>query len=113
MRKNMGVLLILVVCTSALSLSGCFYRRSAGPCYGVGCRVLSRGGAPQTATFSQPASGNTTAQKGVAPAAGASSPSSAAEASEVAAGASQSDAGQEKPGVFTRMLTALHLHSKS
>jgi hypothetical protein len=115
MRKNIGVLLILVVCASALSLSGCYYRRAAGPCYGVGCSALSHGGAPKTATLAQPASGNATAQNGVAPAA-ASSSSSAAETSQAAAApadASQSDAGQEKPGVFTRMLTALHLHSKS
>jgi hypothetical protein len=116
MRRDFGVLLILVVCASTLSLSGCFYQRAAGPCYGVGCRVLSRGGAPKTATLSQPASGNATAQNGVAPAAGASSSRNAAETSQVAAApadASQSEAGQEKPGLFTRMLTALHLHSKS
>jgi hypothetical protein len=116
MRKNIGVLLILVVCASTLSLSGCFYQRAAGPCYGVGCSVLSHGGAPKTATLPQPASGNTTAQNGAAPAAGASSTASSAQSSQAVgapADASQSDAGQEQPGVFTRMLTALHLHSKS
>jgi hypothetical protein len=35
MRKNLGYVLILTIC--ALSLPGCEFMRTGGPCYGVGC----------------------------------------------------------------------------
>ena len=47
MRKNLKGILILSLGT--MSLSGCIYLRQAGPCYGVGCPVFTRGDAPQPA----------------------------------------------------------------
>jgi hypothetical protein len=109
MTKNAGVLLILVLCVSLLGVSGCFFTRVAGPCYGVGCPAFTSSGTQKTAVVPQPASGNAQAQNAAAAPAGAASP--AAESSQAAP--AQAEASQEKPGRFTRMLTALHLHSKS
>lgn len=110
MRKKIGLLAILGV--STLSLSGCFFSRVAGPCYGVGCPTFTSSGTQKTAVVPQPASGNAPAEKSAA-AAPASSPAESSQAAPAQADASQSDAGQAKPGRFTRMLTAMHLHSKS
>jgi hypothetical protein len=114
MRKTIGFLLILGV--STLSLMGCSFGRVAGPCYGVGCPAFSSSGQQKVAAVPQPAAGNAQAQKSAAAASAAAPASSPAETSQAApeqADASQSDAAQAKPGAFTRMLTALHLHSKS
>ena len=111
MRKTIGLLLILGV--STLGLTGCFFRRVAGPCYGVGCPAFSSSGTQKTAVVPQPSGRNVQAQKSSAT---APTSQSSAESSQVAppqADASQGDVGQAKPGRFTRMLTALHLHSKS
>ena len=110
MRKSIGLLLILGV--STLSLMGCSFGRVAGPCYGVGCPSFTSSGQPKVAAVPQPTGGNAPAQKSAA-AAPAASPAQTSQAVPAQADASRSDAGQAKPGRFTRMLTALHLHSKS
>jgi hypothetical protein len=100
MRKNIGYVLILGV--STLNLSGCLFHRDPGPCYGVGCSSFTQSGTQKTAVVPQPAT---------APAAGATS--TVAETSQggpTQTEASQSDATQAKPGKFSRMLSALHLH---
>jgi hypothetical protein len=111
MRKTIGFLLILGV--STLSLSGCFFRRVAGPCYGVGCPAFSSSGTQKTAAVPQPADGNVQAQKRAAVGPASQSSAEPSQAGPAQADASQGDVGQAKPGRFTRMLTALHLHSKS
>jgi len=108
MKRNIGFLLILGA--SALSLSGCALRRLAGPCYGVGCPTFTSSGQPKVAALPKPPDGNAQAQTA---AAGEPSSAGASQASTPQAPASQGDANQAKPGAFTRMLTALHLHSKS
>jgi hypothetical protein len=110
MRKNVGVVLILGV--STLSLSGCLFRRVAGPCYGVGCPAFASGGQQKVAAVPQPAGGNVGAEKSAAAVAGPA-PADASPAGASQADASQRDAAEAKPGKFTRMLSALHLHSKS
>jgi predicted lipid-binding transport protein (Tim44 family) len=110
MRKTIGLLLILGV--STLSLSGCFFSRVAGPCYGVGCPSFTSSGQPKVAAVPQPAAGNAQAQKSAA-AGPSSSPAESSQAAPAQADVSQSDAAQAKPGKLTRMLNALHLHSKS
>jgi hypothetical protein len=110
MRKNIGFLLTLGV--STLSLMGCSFGRVAGPCYGVGCPAFSSSGQQKVAAVPQPAGGNAQAQKSAA-AAPATSPAETSQAAPAQADTSQSDATQAKPGKFTRMMTALHLHSKS
>jgi hypothetical protein len=111
MRKTIGFLLILGV--STLSLSGCYFRRAAGPCYGVGCPAFSSSGTQKTAVVPQPAGENGQAQKSAAAAPPSQSSAESSQAAPAEANASQADATQAKPGRFTRMLTALHLHSKS
>jgi len=111
MRKTIGFLLILGV--STLYLSGCFFSRVAGPCYGVGCPAFSSSGTQKTAVVPQPAGGNAQAQKSAAAAPPSQPAAESSQAPPAQADASQGDAGQAKPGRFTRMLTALHLHSKS
>jgi hypothetical protein len=110
MRKTIGLLLILSV--STLGLSGCLFRRVTGPCYGVGCPAFTSSGTQKTAVLPQPAGENARAQKSAA-VAPASSPVDASQAASAQAEASEADRTQAKPGRFTRMLTALHLHSKS
>jgi len=111
MRKTIGFLLILGV--SALSLSGCFFSRLAGPCYGVGCPAFSSSGTQKTIVVPQPAGGNAEAQKSAVAAPASQSSAESSQTAPAQADASQGDAAQAKPGRFTRMLTALHLHSKS
>jgi hypothetical protein len=105
MWKNMGFLVILGVAT--LGASGCL-RRVAGPCYGVGCPTFTSSSQPKVAQVPQPAdpnaAGQTAAQAQSAPA--ANSPADASQPT-------QANASQPKQGRFTRMMTALHLHSKS
>jgi len=110
MRKTIGFLLILGV--STLSLMGCSFGRVAGPCYGVGCPAFTSSGQQKVAAVPQPAAGNAQAQKS-AVTTPASAPAETSQAAPAQADASQSDAAQAKPGKFTRMLSALHLHSKS
>jgi hypothetical protein len=112
MRKTIGFLLILGV--STLSLMGCSFGRVAGPCYGVGCPAFSSSGQQKVAAVPQPAAGNAQAQKSAAAATGpSSSPAESSQAAPAQADASKSDAAEAKPGKLTRMLSALHLHSKS
>jgi hypothetical protein len=113
MRKNIGWLLILGV--STLSLTGCLFRRVAGPCYGVGCPAFSASGTQKTAVAPQPASGNTQARKSAAaePSNTAASPAAASQAGSAEDAASKGDTEESKPGAFTRLLRAMHLHSKS
>jgi len=111
MRKTIGLLLILGV--STLGLSGCLFRRVAGPCYGVGCPAFSSSGAQKTAVVPQPAGGDAETQKSAAAAPPSQTSAESSQATPPQADASQGDAAQAKPGRFTRMLTALHLHSKS
>ena len=122
MRKNIGFL--LMIGATALSISGCLYRRVAGPCYGVGCPALTGSSQPKVAQVSSAPEGNAQAQKTpaanasaaapeAAPAAEASQAAPAAQAAPAQADATPASGQQEKPGMFTRMLTALHLHSKS
>jgi hypothetical protein len=108
MKRNIGFLLILGA--STLSLGGCSLLRVAGPCYGVGCPTFTTSGQPKVAAVPKAPDGNAQAQK-TAAAEPASAEASQAGSSQAPAG--QSDANQAKPGAFTRMLTALHLHSKS
>ncbi|MGA8223281.1 MAG: hypothetical protein WB780_16640 [Candidatus Acidiferrales bacterium] len=111
MRKSFGILLVTGI--AAVSLSGCWYQfhRVAGPCYGTGCPAFTSSAQGKVAAAPSAPAANARAQSAAAPAApGAAADSQAAPAQ---AEASQGDANQAKPGVFTRMLTALHLHSKS
>jgi hypothetical protein len=107
MRKNIGLLVILGVAT--LGASGCL-RRVAGPCYGVGCPTFTSSSQPKVAQVPQPADPNAPTQTAAQaqPAASANSPADASQAQPT-----QADASQPKQGRFTRMLTAMHLHSKS
>jgi len=106
MRKNMGFLVILGVGT--LAGSGCL-RRVAGPCYGVGCPTFSSSSQPKVAQVPQPSDPNASAQTaGQAQPAAGNAPADASQAQPT-----QADNSQPKQGRFTRMLTALHLHSKS
>jgi hypothetical protein len=107
MRKNMGLLVILSVAT--LGASGCL-RRVAGPCYGVGCPTFSSSSQPKVAQVPQPADPNAPAQTA---AQAQSAPAASAPADAAQAQPTQADASQPKQGRFTRMLTKLHLHSKS
>lgn len=113
MRKHAGILLILILCVSLLGVSGCLFTRVAGPCYGVGCPAFTSSGTQKTAVVPQPAGGNAQTQQSAAAPTGTSPAAESSQAAPAQAEASQSDATQEKPGRFTRMLTALHLHSKS
>jgi hypothetical protein len=106
MRKNIGFLLMTGV--AALSLSGCLYHRLAGPCYGNGCPAFTTSAQAKVAAAPSAPAGNAQAQNAAAPGSAAD-----AQAAPAQAQASQGDANQAKPGVFSRMLTALHLHSKS
>jgi len=111
MRKRFGFLLMIGV--STLSLSGCLYQlhRTAGPCYGTGCPAFSASSQPKVANAANAPSGNALTQTtAAADSNAAAAPSQTAQSQP---DASQAGAQQEKPGVFTRMLTALHLHSKS
>jgi hypothetical protein len=108
MKRNIGFLLILGA--STLSLGGCSLLRVAGPCYGVGCPNFTTSGQPKVADVPKPAGGNAQAQK---TAAAEPASAGAAQADSSQAPASQGDANQAKPGKLTRMLTAMHLHSKS
>jgi hypothetical protein len=108
MKRNIGFLLILGVAT--LNLSGCLFRRLAGPCYGVGCPTFTTSGQPKVAAVPKSPDGNAQAQK---TAAAEPASAGAAQADSSQAPASQGDTNQAKPGAFTRRLTALHLHSKS
>lgn len=105
MRKNIGLLVILGVAT--LGASGCL-RRVAGPCYGVGCPALTSSSQPKVAQVPQPADPNAPAQT-AAQAQSAPAANAPADASQP----TQADESQPKQGRFTRMMTALHLHSKS
>jgi hypothetical protein len=113
--KKIGFLLMVGVAT--LSVSGCLYRRMAGPCYGVGCPAFTGSTQPKVAQVSSAPDGNAAPQTtAAADANSAAAPSQAAQTAQGAPSqtdASKASAQQEKPGVFTRMLTALHLHSKS
>jgi hypothetical protein len=113
MRKNIGWLLILGV--STLSMTGCLFRRVAGPCYGVGCPTFSSSGTQKTAVLPQPAGGSTQAQNSAAtePSNTATSQAVGSQAGSAQDGANKSDAEAAKQGRLTRMLTAMHLHSKS
>lgn len=106
MKKNIGLLLAAVML--ALSLSGCLYHRMAGPCYGVGCPAYAASNAPKVAAVPQAAGGNTQAQKTAV-----TEPAPTGASQPAQAEANQRDTEQSKPGAFTRMLTVLHLHSKS
>ena len=108
MRKNIGFLLMIGV--STLNISGCFHRM-AGPCYGVGCPTFTASSQPKVAQVSSAPSGNAAAQTTAAP--DANSATTPSQAAAPQSDASQAGAEQAKPGAFTRMLTALHLHSKS
>jgi hypothetical protein len=90
MRKTIGFLLILGV--STLGLSGCFFTRVAGPCYGVGCPAFSSSGTQKTAAVPQPAGGNVQAQKSAA----------AAPTSQTAAESSQAVPAQARAGQFAK-----------
>ena len=108
MRKNIGFLLIIGI--AALSLSGCLYHWTAGPCYGVGCPSYTTSAQPKVAEIPKAPDGNAQSQKsGALERTVAGTPQAGPSQIE----ASQGEAAQAKPGMFTRMLTALHLHSKS
>ena len=111
MRKTTGFLLILGV--STLSLSGCLFTRVAGPCYGVGCPAFSSSGTQKSAALPQSAGENAQAQKSAAATPPSQTSPESSQAAPAQVDASQGEAAQAKPGRFTRMLTALHLHSKS
>jgi hypothetical protein len=110
MRKTIGLLLILGV--STLGLSGCF-RRVTGPCYGVGCPAFSSSAQQKVARVPQPSGENAQAKNSAAATPPSQSSAESSQAAPAQADASQGEAGQAKPGRFTRMLTAMHLHSKS
>jgi hypothetical protein len=107
MKTKFGFLLMIGMTT--LSLSGCLLHRMAGPCYGVGCPSFTQSNAPKVAQSSKAPDGNAQAQMTAA-----ADPAPAnSQASHSPSEANQSDVEHTKPGTFTRMLTALHLHSKS
>src|SRR5882762_9427104 len=103
MRKTIGFLLILGV--STLGLSGCFFRRVAGPCYGVGCPAFSSSGTQKTAEVPEPTGGNVQAQNRAAAAPPSQSSPDSSQPVPAQAEARQGGAAQPKPGRFTRMLT--------
>jgi hypothetical protein len=110
MRKTIGLTLMTGIV--ALSLSGCLYHRLAGPCYGNGCPAFTTSAQAKVAAAPSAPNGNAQAQNAAAPTTAGDS-AGAAPAGSTEAPASQGDANQAKPGKLTRMLTALHLHSKS
>jgi hypothetical protein len=58
---------ILVLCVSALWLSGCAYFRATGPCFGVGCPAHSVGQNGQYKPGQAPKAQTTAAQRKTAP----------------------------------------------
>ena len=104
-----------VVLLAAISLCGCphFTHVAGPPCMGNGCPAGTKGEPPaaQHADYKQPAAAD---QPAPAPApAQASTAVSAGQASGAAGDSTATASAQQKPGRFTRMLEALHLHSKS
>lgn len=57
---------MLVLCVSALWLSGCAYFRATGPCFGVGCPAHSVGASGQYKPGQAPKAQTATAQRGSA-----------------------------------------------
>jgi hypothetical protein len=108
MMKRPGFFMMIGL--ALLGLSGCAYMRTAGPCYGVGCPSFSSSSQPKVAEVPKAPDANTPSQ--TVAAAEANTPASA-QASPSQPAASQPEAQQAKPGRFTRMLIALHLHSQS
>jgi hypothetical protein len=66
---------VLILCMSAISLSGCSWFRVTGPCYGVGCPAGAPGHAGQYKPGEAPK-----AQNATAPAKSASAPTQSASA---------------------------------
>jgi len=108
MRKTIGFALIL--CASTLSLSGCLLTRVAGPCYGVGCPSFTSSSQPKVAQTPIPADATPQGQQA---ASAQPMPTSSSQPNAAPSQPVRADASQAKRGKFTRMLTALHLHSKS
>jgi len=123
MRTKSVRLAILLACIVAMPSCIHFWNVGA-PCMGNGCPTGTGGQAPVAArqTEAQPATQASQAQPadGAAPA-GAADASAAQEnvaqgtgaQASPAANNTQPAANQQKPGRFTRILEALHLHSKS
>jgi len=119
MKKNLG--LLLTIAGIMAILPGCSYMRMAGPCYGNGCPGLTSGAQPKVAAAQTAPGTNAAPQATAAADANTPAPPQSADAAQPAAAqpaASQPSAGQQeaeqpKPGRFTRMLIALHLHSQS
>lgn len=111
MKMKLGFLLMIGMTTFALS--GCLLHQVAGPCYGVGCPSFTSSNAPKVAQTSKAPDGNGQAQKTAAAEPAPTPAPATSQASPAPTEANQSGGDQAKPGAFTRMLTALHLHSKS
>jgi hypothetical protein len=113
MRKNY---LYPVVLLAATALCGCphFTHFAGPPCMGNACPAGTKGEAPaaQHADYKQPAVAD---QPTPSPASAQASTAGGAEQTGGAAATDSTPAAsaQQKPGRFTRMLEALHLHSKS
>ncbi|HXZ13817.1 MAG TPA: hypothetical protein VEG64_15640 [Candidatus Sulfotelmatobacter sp.] len=120
MRKSYlypGVLL------AAVTLCGCphFTHVAGPPCMGNACPAGTKGEPPaaQHADYKQPAAADQPPASGAAlapaqsSATGNAEPTGGAAADSAQAGSAQAASAQQKPGLFTRMLEALHLHSKS
>ena len=58
---------MLVLCVSALYLSGCAYFRATGPCFGVGCPARTVGSKGQYKSGQAPKAQTAVAQRGTTP----------------------------------------------
>jgi len=113
MRKNR--LFSMTLLAAVVSLGGCYrFARIAGPpCMGNACPAGTKGEPPaaQHAEYKQPPASDQPASAS-APAEPAAA-NNQAQGSAAASNSTQQTSEQSKPGRFTRMLEALHLHSKS
>jgi len=114
MRKNR--LYSVALLAAAVSLGGCyrFVHVAGPPCMGNACPAGTHGEAPaaQHADYKAPAAADQPALAQASASSDAAAGNSA-QASGSAGSSAAANSAQSKPGMFTRMLEALHLHSKS
>jgi hypothetical protein len=97
----------LILCVSALWLSGCAYFRATGPCFGVGCPAHSAGQNGQYKPGQAPQAQTAVAQRGTSPSkqvpANAALSSNQQPADAPQAAPAQSKAVDAKPSVAGRV----------
>jgi hypothetical protein len=122
---------LAILTSTTLAMAGCVHFWSSGPpCVGNGCPSGTGGKLPSVAqqaaerpapkteqeaqtTDAAPAASDADAQNAPAQADANRAQQAPQQASPAVANNAQPNQSQQKPGRFTRMLEALHLHSKS